>query len=85
MGRRVVDFFVGTLLVLVYLLLAGLAGNSDPQIEEATAEPGVALSVELVCLTGAGGPNAGTHPSAQPFLVSDHEPRGPIVPRCVAR
>jgi hypothetical protein len=82
MKQRVVDFFAGTLLVVAYLLLAGLVGNNDPGIEEATTEAPATVTVELVCAESA---DDTSQPSSRPFLVSHHEPRGPLVPRCVAR
>lgn len=82
MKQRVVDFFTGTLLVVAFLLLAGLAGNNDPGIEEATTEAHATVSFERVCAENA---DDTSQPSSRPFLVSQHEPRGPLVLRCVAR
>lgn len=84
MKHRVVDFFAGSLLVFVYLLLAGVAGSSDPDVDQANAEARAAVPLELVC-SEAGDVGADAPLPARPFLVSSQDTRAPLVFRCVAR
>lgn len=85
MKTKLLDFLAGALCVLAYLLLCGLAGNMDPEVEQMAREQAGSAAVELVCAEGSAGYDAAEPRAARPLLVSQPEPRGAILLRCVVR
>jgi hypothetical protein len=83
MKTKALDFLVGVLFVLAYLLLSGFAGNMDPEVEQSAREEAGAVAVELVCAQSGEGYDAVPRPAARPLLVSQHEPRSAFLLRCV--
>ena len=85
MKTKVLDFLAGAFFVLAYLLLSGLAGNMDPEVEQMTRDDAGAVAVELVCAEGSVGYDAVEPPAARRLLVSQPEPRSAFLLRCVVR
>lgn len=85
MRTKFLECLIGAALVLGYLLLAGLVGNADADVEDATAETAAQFTVELVCLEGNDPRSAGTAQVVRPLLVTTTVQPGPMVLRCVLR
>lgn len=85
MKPKVIDFLAAALFVLGYLLLAGLAGNMDPEVEQVAREGAGAAALELRCAADLDGYDAVRAPAARPLLVSQPEPRSALLLRCVVR
>ena len=85
MKTKVLDFLAGVLFVLGYLLLSGFAGNMDPEVEQLARDEGGAVAVELVCAESGDGYDAVEPPAARPLPVSQPEPHGAFLVRCVVR